>query len=500
MAELLLQMEGITKIFKENGVKAVDSANFSVGHNEIHAIVGENGAGKSSLMHILAGELHPDAGGIIFENSKVQFKSPSDALRKGIGLLHQHLQLIQELTVLENIILGFEPSTKLGFLKREEAIKRINNLCIEYNLLIDPDKTVSSLTADEKQKTALLSILFHNVKLLILDEPTTFFSESEIDAVHSLISKLKKLGKSIIIITHKLKEAVKIADRITVMKEGKIIYQVNGPNTDTDQLAKIIFGKMISTPFTKIKTAPGKTILEAKGLTFKGRGNKYFEIDFKVRQREILVVTGIRENGLETLEKILAGQIKPSSGNLYYKNTILKPEKYSLRKLNAGYIPSDRIKTGTSIKSSISDNIILLKYKLFVKWGLLNSKKIRNYSEKLIDKYSINGTQEQPISTLSGGNIQRVMIAREIEAKPELFIFAEPSRGLDIKSKKLIYERIHNLKENGTAILIISSDIEEAIQMADRLIIMYMGKIAASLDNQNINKSYIGKLMLGLEN
>lgn len=500
MTDFLLNMKGITKTFKENGVKAVDSANISVGHNEIHAIIGENGAGKSSLMHILAGELHPDSGEINFGNRIVQFDRPSDALKTGIGMLHQHLQLIKELTVLENIILGSEPFIKLGILNKKDAIERIKNLCIEFDLLINPERTVSSLNADEKQKTALLSILFHDVKLLILDEPTTFFSETETDAVHNLISKLKKLGKSIIIITHKLKEAVEIADRITVMRKGKTIYQVNSSNTDTDQLSKIIFGKISIPPFNKKNAAPGRTILEAKELTFNGEGSKYLKINFKIREREILVVTGIRENGLETLEKILSGQIEQNSGNLFYKKGILKPGKNNLRRLKAGYIPSDRIKTGTSIRSSISENIILLKYKSFMEWGLLNLKKISNYSGDLIDKYNISGTQEQLMSTLSGGNIQRVMIARELDAEPELFIFAEPSRGLDVKSKRLIYDKIYKLKNKGAAILIISSDIEEAIQMADKLIIMYMGKEAASLDNQNINKSYIGKLMLGLEN
>jgi len=500
MSRVLLNMKGITKTFIDNGVKAVNSADLLVFNNEVHAIVGENGAGKSSLMHILAGELLYDEGVIEFENREVKFDLPSDALRTGIGILHQHLQLIPELTVLENIILGFEPLTKPGIINRKEASKRINNLCVEFDLLIDPHKNVSSLTADEKQKTALLSILFHDVKLLILDEPTTFFSNTEIDIVHKLIIKLKNMGKSIIIVTHKLTEAVAIADKITVMREGKTIFNINSSDTNTDQLSELIFGKTLNLPFKNRKTKTGKTILEAKELTFQGEGNRFLKINFQVRKKEIVVVTGIRDNGLETLEQLVSGQLQPDSGTLLYKNKILKNKDHSLRKLKAGYIPSDRINTGASINSSISDNIILLKYKSFAKWGLLNFKTINSYSKKLIDKYGIKGSPDQLMSTLSGGNIQRTMIAREMEEEPELFIFAEPSRGLDIKSKNLIYDKIYRLKEKGAGILVISSDIEEAIQMADRLIILYMGKEAASLENDSIDKSFIGKLMLGLKN
>ena len=499
MTEVLLNMRGITKTFKENSVKAVDSADLTVGYSEIHAIIGENGAGKSTLMHILAGEVPADTGKIIFESRNVQFELPSDALRAGIGMLHQHLQLIPELTVLENIILGSEPSSKFGIIDRSKALERINYLYKEFDIYIDPDKTVSYLNADERQKTALMSILFHDVKLLILDEPTTFFSETKTDTIHKLIRKLKRMGKSIIIITHKLKEAVVIADKITVMRAGGIISHIDSSMTTTDQLSMLILGEAGNLPFTGKKSRHGKVILEAQNLTFERDGNILLKIDFKVRGKEILVVTGIRENGLETLEQLLSGQVQPTSGELLYKNRVLKNNKYNLREIKAGYIPSERLNRGTSIRSSISDNMILLKYKTLVKWGFLNTKKIGSYASDLIKEYGIKGEPGQLMSTLSGGNIQRVMISREMETNPDLFIFAEPSRGLDIKSKRLIYKRIYKLKEEGAGILIVSSDIEEALQIADRLIILYMGKEAASLENNNIDRSYIGKLMLGLE-
>ena len=499
MTEVLLDMKGITKTFKENSVKAVDSADLKVGHSEIHAIIGENGAGKSTLMHILAGEVSSDTGNIVFGSRKVQFKLPSDALKAGIGMLHQHLQLIPELTVLENIILGSEPSSKFGVINRREVLEGIINLCSEFDISIDPDRIVSSLNADEKQKTALLSILFHDVRLLILDEPTTFFSEIKTDTVHKLIRKLKSLGKSIIIITHKLKEAVAIADKITVMRAGRTVSNIDSSETDADHLSRLILGKAGNLSFKGKETQHGKTILEAQNLSFEKEGNNLLKINFKVREKEILVVTGIRENGLETLEQLLSGQVLPTSGELIYKNRVLKNSKYNLREIKAGYIPSERINTGTSIRSSISDNMILLKYKSLVKWGLLNIKKIGNYTADLIEEYGIKGEPGQVMATLSGGNIQRVMISREMDADPDLFIFAEPSRGLDIKSKRLIYKRIYKLKEKGAGILIISSDIEEALQIADTLIILYMGEEAASLKNINIDRSHIAKLMLGLE-
>ncbi|MCK5198992.1 MAG: ATP-binding cassette domain-containing protein [Spirochaetales bacterium] len=493
----LISIENLSKTVNDKPLFQDVTLGFDEG--EKIGFIGPNGAGKSTLMHILAGEIPADTGKIVFGSRKVQFELPSDALRSGIGMLHQHLQLIPELTVLENIILGSEPSSKTGIINRSKALERINYLCKEFDVYIDPDKTVSSLNADERQKTALLSILFHDIRLLILDEPTTFFSETKTDTVHKLIRKLIIMGKSIIIITHKLKEAVAIADKITVMRAGRTISHIDSSKTTTDQLSMLILGEAGNLPFTWKKSQHGETILEAQNLTFARDGNNLLKIDFKVREREILVVTGIRENGLETLEQLLSGHVQPTSGNLLYKNKILKTNKYNLREIEAGYIPSERIRTGTSIRSSVSDNMILLKYKAFVKWGLLDSKKISNYSAELIKGYSISGKPGQLMSTLSGGNIQRVMISREMESNPDLFIFAEPSRGLDVISKRLIYERIYKLKEKGAGILIISSDIEEALLIADRIIIMYTGKVASSVENRNITRAQIGKIMLGLE-
>ena len=243
MNQVLLSMQNITKTFKENSVKAVDLANLTVNIGEIHSIVGENGAGKSTLMHVLSGELNNDTGFIQFNNQNVNFKTPADALKKGIAMLHQNLKLIPELTVLENIILGIEPVSKTGTLNKIDAFNRIDKLCKEFEIYVDPYKTVKNLTADEKQKTALLSILYHNIKLLILDEPTTYFSETKTDSVHKLIKKLKSMGKSIIIITHRLKEAIEISDRITAMKSGKTVANISSSKTDFKHLSSLILGK-----------------------------------------------------------------------------------------------------------------------------------------------------------------------------------------------------------------------------------------------------------------
>ncbi|RLD32962.1 MAG: hypothetical protein DRI73_06260 [Bacteroidetes bacterium] len=500
MKQILLEMQNITKTFRENSVKAVNSANLTVSYGEIHSIVGENGAGKSTLMHILAGELNPDNGNIKLKNQNTVFKTSSDAIKNGIAMVHQNLKLIPELSVMENIILGSEPVLGPGTLNKKEAHTRIERLCREFDIYIDPDKIVRTLTADEKQKTALLSILYHDIKLIILDEPTTYFSETKTDSVHKLIKKLKAMGKSIIIITHKLKEAIEISDRITVMKEGRTIANVRSSKTDIKELSSFILGKEPVSGAKYKRIPPGQILLEAKNLTFTKNNTKYLKINFQIRKNEILVVTGIKENGLETLEQILSGKVNRTAGDILYKNKSLEFNKYSLRKTGAGYIPSNRLKTGTSMRSSISDNLILLRYKSLSKWGLFNLKKINSFSSRLIDNYRIKGAGNHKMATLSGGNIQRVMIAREMDAKPELFIFAEPSRGLDIESKRLIYEKIENLKKEGSGILVISSDIDEAIQIADRVLILYKGKEAASLENTNIDKSYIGKLMLGLEN
>jgi len=443
MSRILLNMQNITKIFRENSLKAVDSANLTVAPGEIHSIVGENGAGKSTLMHILAGELTPNTGSIQFSNRIVNFKAPLDALKEGIAMLHQNLKLIPELTVLENIILGIEPASKTGLLNKKEAYNRIENLYNEFEIYVDPEKTIKTLTADEKQKTALLSILYHDIKLLILDEPTTFFSEITTDSIHKLIKKLKAQGKSIIIITHKLKEAIAISDKITVMRSGKTVANINSSKIDIKQLSSLLLGKE-TLPEVKYKTiSPGEILLEAKNLTFKKGNTEYLKLDFKVRKNEILVVTGIRGNGLETLEQILSGSVNQTEGEILYKNNILETNKYNLRRIGAGYIPSDRINTGASIKSTISENIILLKYKLLSKWGVLNSKKIKSFSTKLINEYSIKGFGNQKVATLSGGNIQRVMIAREMEDEPELFMLIHPE-GWILHQKDLFMKKYIN--------------------------------------------------------
>jgi len=500
MPEYLLKMQNITKVFKENNVKAVDSADIVLAGGEIHAIVGENGAGKSTLMHILAGELSPDSGKIFMEGKEVEYARPYDSLQNGIGMLHQQLKLIPSLTVLENIILGNETATKSGMIDKNTAYQKITELCMDFDINVDPNKKVSTLNSDGKQKTALLSLLYHNLKILILDEPTTFFSEAKVDTVHKLIRKLKTRGKSVIIITHKLREAIKISDTITVMKTGRTIAEIPGNKATLDKLSTLIFGTRVINNLEKHQIQTGPVILEAKNLTYLKNKTELLYINFKLRKFEIVVVSGIKENGLEILEKILSGEIRISSGELLYKNESIGINNLNLRHINAGYIPSDRIKKGTSIKSSIIENIILLKYRKLTKFGLLNQKNIKLFSNNLMEEYGINGKLNQPMETLSGGNIQRVIIAREIDNNPELFIFAEPSKGLDIKSKNNIYKKIIKLKEKGAAVLIISSDIEEAMQIADNLIILHNGKEAANLSNDNINKTYIGKLMLGLAN
>ncbi|MDA3939722.1 MAG: ATP-binding cassette domain-containing protein, partial [Spirochaetia bacterium] len=267
-----------------------------------------------------------------------------------------------------------------------------------------------------------------------------------------------------------------------------------------EHLSSLILGSKSGTDTAKLDIPKGAILLEVKNLTYSKDTAIFLDINFHLRKNEILVITGIRENGLETLENILSGSINRTTGDIAYKNKPTGNNLFNLRKIGAGYIPSDRIKKGTSISSSITDNIILLKYKFLSKWGILKNKNTNNFSSKLIDKFSINGSGNQLISTLSGGNIQRVMIAREMDAEPELLIFAEPSRGLDISSKQMIYQKINNLKKKGSGILVISSDIDEAINIADRILILHNGKEAATLINKNIDRSIIGKIMLGLDN
>jgi len=528
-----IDLVDITKYFPENGVIANSTVNLRIEEGEIHAIVGENGSGKSTLMHILSGLIRPDKGSIRMNGKALRINSPHEALEQGIGMVHQHVQLVREFTVLENIILGREPRTWWGRIDSPQARSRIQALIQEYNLQIDLDRPAYELSTEGEQKIALLALLYAGVNYIILDEPTTLFEEDETDLLHRVLEKLRSHNYTLILITHKLREALHYADRVSVMRGGRRITTLSTQELSQGELSNLMVGsdsipgqslklqKAQRTPpknlpptapqtatSTTAHTTPGHVnpspILQLQDLTYRpGADNAALpalhKVNFEVHPGEALAVTGIRENGLETLEQLLSGFLLPSSGGILYKEaSIAGLPIRELRSRHIAYIPTERLLRGASLDSSVAENMILLNYRDFHGWGRLKKEEIEHFTGNLKQLFNIKASPKDRLSGLSGGNIQRVIISREIINSPELLIFSEPSWGLDIAGREFVFDKIAELTSRGSAVLIITSDIEEALECADRIVVMYRGSVNGIVQTDQVDKAEIGRLMLGV--
>ncbi len=515
-----VELANITKYFPENGVTANASVDLKIEEGEIHAIVGENGSGKSTLMHILSGLVRPDHGQIFLNDREIRINSPHEALTHGIGMVHQHVQIIREFTVLENIILGNEPRTWWGSVATDAARRRIKTLMQKYNLYIDLDRPAFELSIDGEQKLSLLSLLYTGVSYIILDEPATLFEEDESDLLHSVLENLRNNNYTLILITHKLREALHYADRVSVMRAGQRIITRATSELTQDELSKLMVGpasgfwinkKEAQATQTLQETRPIKTlqplqpVLQLKDIQFHHQFNNSVlpelkNVSFNLYPGEVVAITGIRENGLETLEQLLSGFAVPSSGSILFKgNEISGLSIRDLRARRIAYIPTERLLRGASLDSSVAENMILLNYRDFHGWGRLKKEEIEHFTGSLKQLFNIKASPKDRLAGLSGGNIQKVIISREIINSPELLIFSEPSWGLDFSGRNFVLQKIEELKYQDSAVLIITSDIEEALESADRIVVMYRGKVNGIVDTNRVNKAKIGRLMLGVE-
>lgn len=497
-----LEMRGITRLYKESGVLANDKVDLSVEKNEIHAIVGENGAGKSTLMKILHGLEQPDQGTITFKGKEVAIANPLDADRLGIGMVHQHFRLIPEFTIYENIVLGIEPKKHLVFFDREKARDRVLRVMKEHGFKIEPGLTVSQLTVGQMQLVEILKMLYRQADLLILDEPTSVLTEQEIKKLFTTLRNLKKIGKTVIIITHKLSEVKEISDRVTVMRKGIVAAVKKTAEVDRKELSRLMVGKNVLYDIERAKLACGFPVLELKEVTLKQKSQDIAlldKINLTVHSSEIVGVAGVGGNGLAELEDVVTGLRRISSGDIYYNNNrITNSTIHKLREQGLCYVPADRLYRGSSLRASVKENMIITSSGNFRKAGIMNRKRVQDFADTLTAKYSIEGHTALPIGYLSGGNIQKVILARELDAKADLIVFSEPAWGLDIESSEFVYKKILKLREQGSAILLLSSDLQEILALADRVVVMYRGRIAADLANKEITKELIGEYMLGI--
>lgn len=497
-----IEMLNITKEFP--GVKANDHITLRVKKGEIHALLGENGAGKSTLMSILFGLYQPDSGYIKIDGKKVKINNPGDANEFKIGMVHQHFKLINTFSILDNIILGVE-ETKNGFLTKNSARKKIIELSNQYHLNIDPDLLIKDITVGMQQRVEILKMLFRNNEILIFDEPTAVLTLQEIEELLKIMKRLVNEGKSIIFITHKLNEIKAVANRCTIIRKGKYVDTVNIDEVSKEQLSKMMVGRNINLVFEKQRADLKETVLKVENLNYLKKGaakNTLTNINFGVRRGEIVGIAGIEGNGQSELISALTGMLNGYTGKIILNNQDITSCSIKDRILKGiSYIPEDRHKYGLVLDYNIAENMILKNYnhKKNQKYGFLQFDYIYDHTEELIKKFDIRSNQgaHSIIRGMSGGNQQKIIIAREIDSNRDLLIAVQPTRGLDIGAIEFIHKQLLQQREKGHALLLVSLELDEIMNISDRILVMYEGKIVANLNPKEINIEELGLYMAG---
>ena len=498
-----LVAEGLTKSF--GTLKANDRVDLSVERGTAHAILGENGAGKSTLMNTLYGLLQPDEGRILIDGEPVQVTSPSQALRLGIGMVHQHFMLVEQLTVTENIVLGLEKSHARLDLRKHE--RRLTELSEQFGFDIDPTETVSRLPVGMQQRVEILRALYREANVLILDEPTSVLTVGEIDSFFDVLRKLRDMGKAIIFITHKLDEVMAIGDRVTVMREGRVTDERDVAQTSREELARLMVGREILFEVDRPETHTGETLVEVRDLHARNeRGLEALQgMDFTLREGEILAFAGVDGNGQAELAEAIAGLRPYHAGSIRLDGTELTGYTVSQRchDLRIGYVPEDRQRTGLVMEHSVAYNLMLRAYNRppIARHGvLLDFPEIFRRAEELVERYQIRVSSiHQPVHQLSGGNQQKIVLAREIEADPRLLVVAQPCKGLDIGAIEFVQNTLIEARKRGTGILYISTELEHIFDVADRIAVLFQGRITGTLKPREATSERLGKLMAGIE-
>mgnify|MGYP004665949175 CR=1 FL=1 len=501
--QFAIEMVGITKRFP--GIVANDNITLQLRRGEIHALLGENGAGKSTLMSVLFGLYQPEEGVIKKDGKVVSIKNPNDANALGIGMVHQHFKLVECFTVLDNIIMGVEPTNKLGFLQKKEARKKVLELSERYGLQVDPDALVSDITVGMQQRTEILKMLYRDNEILIFDEPTAVLTPQEIDELMQIMRNLAAEGKSILFISHKLSEILAVSDRCTVLRKGKYVGTVNTKDTTAEQLSAMMVGRNVNFHVEKKEREPGNVILKVENMTVASRShgnNAVKNVSFEVREGEIVCLAGIDGNGQTELVYGLTGLEPMVSGKITFLDKDIS--KTSIRARNAmglSHIPEDRHKHGLVLDYSLEDDIVLQRYwePEFTKGGFLRRNNIRSYADRLIDQYDIRSGQGAVTiaRSMSGGNQQKAIVAREIDRAPKLLIAVQPTRGLDVGAIEYIHKQIIAQRDAGKAVLLVSLELDEVMDVSDRILVMYEGEIVGELDPKTTTAEEMGLYMAG---
>lgn len=507
-AAATLQAIGITKRFP--GVLANDHVDFDVQPGEIHGLLGENGAGKTTLMNILYGLYQPDEGTISLNGRLTQITSPHDAIAQGIGMVHQHFMLVPPLTVTENIMLGEEslqPSTKflgrIAPLDRRTAAERVRALSHQYHLDVDPDAHVKDLPVGAQQRVEIVKALYRNAEILILDEPTAVLTPQEADELFAIMKELVRQGKSIVFITHKLREMFAVTDRVSVMRGGRMIGTTTPKQATSEMLAEMMVGRKVILQIDKEPAHPGKTILQVNNLQVQDdrHATTVEDVSFEVREGEILGIAGVQGNGQRELVEALTGLRRITRGQVNLDgHDITHATPREITELGTGHVPEDRHKHGLVLTFSVRDNLVLCTYyeSPFANGAEINEVQMENEAQKLVKEFDIRTPSTSTlVGSLSGGNQQKVIVARELDRPVKLLVVNQPTRGLDVGSIEFIHRRIVEARDRHTAVLLVSAELDEIMSLSDRIAVMYKGQILDTLEAADATREGLGLLMAG---
>ncbi|WP_055667557.1 ABC transporter ATP-binding protein [Desnuesiella massiliensis] len=492
-----ISLKSISKKFGK--VLASNNVNLDIYSGEVHALLGENGAGKSTLINILSGIYVPDSGDISIEEKEVKFTSPKDAVKRGIGTIYQHFKLIEAMTARENILVGYAKST----LKRKKDLdKSIIEICEKYGLDIELDKYVSDMSVGEKQNLEILKVLFRGAKVLILDEPTAVFTPQETKKLFKIIRKMKEQGAAVIFISHKMDEVMEISDRITVLRKGETITTLLKDDTSPQELTELMVGHSVDLHIKRIISTKNNKILEVNNLTVlnEGKAEAIKDISFDIKEGEVLGIAGIAGCGQKELCEAIAGIAKIKKGEIIFNGEHLEgknPREFIKRGISMSFIPEDRLGMGLVASMDMVDNLLLKKYN-DQKGIFISRKPVVNEAKELIKKLSIKTPGvNYPIRYLSGGNIQKILLGRELNSKPKLLVMAYPVRGLDINTCYTIYDLINEEKKKGTAILFVGEDLDVLMELCDRIMVLCSGEVSGMLNVNEASRDKIGLMMTG---
>lgn len=507
MSEYIVEMKHITKRFP--GIIANDDITIQIKKGEIYALLGENGAGKSTLMSMLFGMYEPDEGEIWIRGEKVNIDSPSYATKLNIGMVHQHFKLVQNYTITENIILGIEPIKKIAglfpYVNIKEASKNIAELSKKYGLEVDPSKKIEDINVSLQQRVEILKMLYREAEILIFDEPTAVLTPQEIDFLLGIIEELRKSGKTIILITHKLEEIKRVADRSAILQKGKLVDVLDVKDTSTKIMANLMVGREVSFEIEKEPVNFGEVILEVDNLTVKNQDNFNVvkDVSFKIHGGEVFAIAGVSGNGQVEIADAIGGLKDIFSGKIQLNGVDIS--QYSIRKRTLegiSYIPEDRQSYGLILDFTLAENLALKDYykNPFCENGILNKNVINEFGEKLIEKYDIRSSQgiKTQVRQMSGGNQQKAIIGREIELGSPLMIFVQPTRGLDIGAIENIQKMILEERDKGKAILLISLELDEIMNIADTIGVIYNGEILKIAPAETLTTEEVGEFMMGV--